>query len=92
MHPMFVKLFLEPDADDQQAAEEARRRSARQARRTRGATVVKPVAPQSDSHFCQVMSCRAVASAVCTRSATHIDLERRPPERPARPPSSHQGA
>jgi len=44
MHPMFVKLFLEPDADDRQAAEEARRRSARRARRTRRATVVKPVA------------------------------------------------
>ena len=44
MHPMFVKLFLEPDADDQQAQEEALRRSARRARRTRRATVVKPVA------------------------------------------------
>jgi len=44
MHPMFVKLFLEPDADDLQDAEEARRRSARRARRTRRALVVKSVA------------------------------------------------
>jgi hypothetical protein len=44
MHPMFVKLFLEPDADDLQAEEEARRRSARRAQRTRRAMVVKSVA------------------------------------------------
>jgi hypothetical protein len=44
MHPMFVKLFLEPDADDMQAEEEARQRSARRARRTRRAMVVKSVA------------------------------------------------
>jgi hypothetical protein len=42
MHPMFVKLFLEPDADDLQAEEEARRRSARRAGRTRRVMVVKP--------------------------------------------------
>jgi hypothetical protein len=45
MHPMFVKLFLEPDADDLQAEEEAQRRSARRARRTRRAMVVKSAAP-----------------------------------------------
>ena len=44
MHPMFVKLFLEPDADDLQAEEEALRRSGRLARRTRRAVVVKSVA------------------------------------------------
>lgn len=45
MHPMFVKLFIEPDADDLQAEEEeARRRSARRARRTRRAMAVKSVA------------------------------------------------
>ena len=41
MHPMFVKLFIETDADDL-AAEEARRRSAR-ARRNRPAMAVKAV-------------------------------------------------
>jgi len=44
MHPMFVKLFLEPDADDLQAEEEALRRSARLARRTRRAIMVKSIA------------------------------------------------
>lgn len=44
MHPMFVKLFLEPDSDDLQAAEEARRRSVRRARRTLRAVRVKSVA------------------------------------------------
>jgi hypothetical protein len=44
MHPMFVKLFIEPDADDLLAEEEDRRRSARRARRTRRATAVKSVA------------------------------------------------
>jgi hypothetical protein len=34
MHPMFVKLFLEDDADDS-LAEEERRRAASRARRTR---------------------------------------------------------
>jgi hypothetical protein len=44
MHPMFVKLFIEPDADDPLAEEEARRSSVRRARRTRRAMVVKSVA------------------------------------------------
>lgn len=44
MHPMFVKLFLEPDADDLQAEEEARRRSVRRARRTRQAMVATSAA------------------------------------------------
>jgi hypothetical protein len=44
MHPMFVKLFLESDADDLQAEEEALRRSARRGRRTRRAIVIKSIA------------------------------------------------
>ena len=43
MHPMFVKLFIETDADDLLAAEEAGRRSARRSRRTRQAMIVKTV-------------------------------------------------
>jgi hypothetical protein len=45
MHPMFVKLFIETDADDLDllAAEETRRRSSRRSRRTRPAMVVKSV-------------------------------------------------
>jgi hypothetical protein len=35
MHPMFVKLFLENDADDVLAEEEDRRRAANRARRAR---------------------------------------------------------
>jgi hypothetical protein len=43
MHPMFVKLFIETDADelDLLATEETRRRSSRRSRRTRPAMVVK---------------------------------------------------
>ena len=35
MHPMFVKLFLEPDADDLLADEEEQRQRAARARHTR---------------------------------------------------------
>ena len=35
MHPMFVKLYLENDADDLLAEEENRRRAAKRARRAR---------------------------------------------------------
>jgi hypothetical protein len=35
MHPMFVKLYLENDADDVLAEEEDRRRAANRARRAR---------------------------------------------------------
>jgi hypothetical protein len=42
MHPMFVTLFLETDADDLLAEEEARRRAAR-ARRDRPAMAVRAV-------------------------------------------------
>ena len=41
MHPMFVKLFIETDADDL-PSEEDRRRRARQSRRVRPAIVVRP--------------------------------------------------
>ena len=35
MHPMFVKLFLEDDADESLAEQERRRRAATRVRRTR---------------------------------------------------------
>jgi hypothetical protein len=43
MHPMFVKLFIETDADDLPAEAEWRRR-ARRSRRARRAMVIRPVA------------------------------------------------
>ena len=42
MHPMFVKLFIETDADDLLAAEEDKRRRVRRSGRSRPAMVVKP--------------------------------------------------
>lgn len=42
MHPMFVKLFLEPD-DDDQLAEERKRRSASRAKRLQARVIVKTV-------------------------------------------------
>ena len=41
MHPMFVKLFLETDADDLLAYEEETRRRARRARQAQSRTVIK---------------------------------------------------
>jgi hypothetical protein len=41
MHPTFVKLFIETDADDLLAEEEARRRRVRRSRRNRPAVVVR---------------------------------------------------
>jgi len=41
MHPTFVKLFIETDADDLLAEEEDRRRRARQPQRNRPAIVVR---------------------------------------------------
>ena len=41
MHPMFVKLFLETDADDLQADGLDRRRRANRARRIRSRTATK---------------------------------------------------
>ena len=58
MHPMFVKLFLEPDADDLQAAEEeARRRSVRRARRTRQAMVATSAARDRTRTSARTGSC-----------------------------------
>jgi len=44
MHPMFVKLFLEADADDPLAEEEDKRHRANRARRTRSRMVIKVAA------------------------------------------------
>ncbi len=44
MHPMFVKLFIETDADDLLTYEESRRRRARRARRNRSAMVIRVAA------------------------------------------------
>ncbi len=41
MHPMFVKLFIEPDPDDL-LAEEDRRRRARSSQRARTVMTVRP--------------------------------------------------
>ena len=43
MHPMFVKLFIETDADDL-PPEEDRRRRVRRSRRARPAMAVRPAA------------------------------------------------
>ena len=43
MHPRFVQLFIESDADDL-LAEEDRRRRARRSRRARPATIIRPAA------------------------------------------------
>ena len=47
MHPMFVKLFLETDADDL-LAEERKRRSASRARRLQSRAVVRTAAGDRD--------------------------------------------
>jgi hypothetical protein len=57
MHPMFVKLFLEPDADDLQAEEEARRRSVGRARRTRQAMVATSAARDRTRTYARTGSC-----------------------------------
>jgi hypothetical protein len=44
MHPMFVKLYLENDADDVLAEEENRRRAANRARRARSRRATRVVA------------------------------------------------
>jgi hypothetical protein len=41
MHPMFVTLFIETDADDVLTEEQDRQRRARQARRSRSAWIVR---------------------------------------------------
>lgn len=48
MHPMFVKLYLEADADDLLAEEQEKRRSARLARRNRSRMAVRVTARAQD--------------------------------------------
>ncbi len=48
MHPMFVKLFMETDADDLLAEEQDQRRRTRQAKRGGSARVLKVVAANQD--------------------------------------------
>lgn len=48
MHPTFVKLFLDPDADDLLADEEERRRRAARARHTRSRTTLRVTARPQD--------------------------------------------
>jgi hypothetical protein len=48
MHPMFVRLFIETDADDPLTEERHKRRQARQARRGRPARVTRVASPRPD--------------------------------------------
>jgi hypothetical protein len=48
MHPMFVKLFIEPDADDLLAEEQDRKRRTLAARRGRPARVMRIAAATPD--------------------------------------------
>ncbi len=48
MHPMFVKLFLENDADDMLSEEEDRRRAANRARRLRSRQATRVIARDRD--------------------------------------------
>jgi hypothetical protein len=48
MHPMFVKLYLEPEADDLLADEQEKRRSAKLARRHRSRMAVRVTTPAPD--------------------------------------------
>jgi hypothetical protein len=48
MHPLFVTLFIETDADDLLAEEQDRKRRARVARRGRSAPVRRVAAAQPD--------------------------------------------
>jgi len=48
MHPMFVKLFIETDADDLLAEQERKRRSARRTRRTRSLVVTRAAVADRD--------------------------------------------
>jgi hypothetical protein len=48
MHPMFVTLYLENDADDVLAEEEARRRVANRARRARARQATRVIARGGD--------------------------------------------
>ena len=48
MHPMFVTLFIETDADDLVAEEQDRKRRARAVRRGRSARIRRVAAAQPD--------------------------------------------
>ena len=48
MHPMFVRLFLETDADDPQGDELEMRRAASRARRNRSRMAIKVTARDRD--------------------------------------------
>jgi hypothetical protein len=48
MHPMFVALFIETDADDLLTEEQDRKRPARVARRGRSARVMRVAAAKPD--------------------------------------------
>ena len=48
MHPMFVKLYLENDADDALAEAENRRRASNRARRVRSRLATRVVARDRD--------------------------------------------
>ena len=48
MHPMFVTLFIETDADDLLTEEQDKRRHVRQARHSRSAQVIRATAPRPD--------------------------------------------
>jgi hypothetical protein len=48
MHPMFVTLFIETDADDWPTEEQDRKRRARVARRGRSARVMRVAAANPD--------------------------------------------
>jgi hypothetical protein len=48
MHPMFVKLYLEPDADDLLADERDKRRRANRAKRLQTRTAVRVAVRDQD--------------------------------------------
>ncbi len=48
MHPMFIRLFIETDADDLAADEQDQRRRARRAKRGRPARVMRAAARDRD--------------------------------------------
>ena len=48
MHPMFVALFIEADADDLLAEEQDRKRRAHAARRARSARIMRAAAANPD--------------------------------------------
>jgi hypothetical protein len=52
MHPMFVTLFIETDADDELAEQQDRKRRAHAVRRGRSSRVVKVAAANRDRPRC----------------------------------------